>query len=512
MSRTTERQALTAEVASPDRSVDAVEEAHAPGCGCGGCGPRLSPARVLGLQAAAGNAAVARAVSVTGAQRATLARVIDDTAYNAGRQARDDWVKGGVRGPIDHAPSTGRGGFSVSYDPTGQLMTVELKGAVDFRDGMDIWLGTFVRAQQPDNGPARQAAEAINKLPRAERRAAMAPWLWTPEAKATFLDEFRTSIQGAWAKKHEFHCSKDFWTDLGAKVDVKVTVAEGEKAGSDHMKVVSYKESDATVNSTPAHVADTSTFSHDANDNEMVVNSVQTRRRKDIMQSAPFTFDSGKATLDSTSKAALKDFGNSYKNGGGPRCGSCGKEISEAAAVKVNVEVPADGTDASLADKRFASVTAELVAGGMTDAATRCTKIVAGSGTGGQVRMGAGIQQIVVAHEAGHMFGLDDEYTAPFAGTGGDLGSPTDGNLGPSQGLPGGVAENSDTIMSVGDAVKPQHYATFLEALKAVTAMSDWVFGPPVPVVAPAAGADIDTPTGPAGPPGAPARAPTAVA
>ena len=122
----------------------------------------------------------------------------------------------------------------------------------------------------------------------------------------------------------------------------------------------------------------------------------------------------------------------------------------------------------------------------MTDAATRCVMIVrTGTGNGGQVRMGAGVQQIVAAHEAGHMFGLGDEYTAPFAGTGGDLGTPVDGDLGQQQGLPGAVHENSDTIMSVGDAVRPQHYATFLEALKAVTEMSEWVFGPPVPVTPP---------------------------
>jgi len=132
-----------------------------------------------------------------------------------------------------------------------------------------------------------------------------------------------------------------------------------------------------------------------------------------------------------------------------------------------------------------------------------------GTGNGGQVRMGAGVQQIVAAHEAGHMFGLDDEYTAPFSGTGGALGTPRDGDLGPAQGLPGAVAENSDTIMSVGDAVRPQHYATFLEALKAVTAMPEWVYGAPVPVTPP--NPALDSIPGQGGVP-APTGEPTAVA
>ena len=164
------------------------------------------------------------------------------------------------------------------------------------------------------------------------------------------------------------------------------------------------------------------------------------------------------------------------------RCGTCKKEISEAAGAVVNVEIPGEGADPQgLAEGRFLAGKFELAANGMTDAATRCRLTVVGSGVDGVVKMGAGVRQIVAAHEAGHMFGLGDEYTAPFSGTGKDLGDPVDADLGPKQGLPGAVSENSDTIMSVGQAVKPQHYATFLEALKHVTGMQEWAFGPPSP-------------------------------
>ena len=493
------------------------EAAHAPGCGCGGCGPVLSPARVLALQRLAGNSAVSRAVTLTsrlgGPQ---VARVIDDRAHAAGRTARDAWIAGGPRGPIDHTPSTGRGGFSATYDPAGQKLTIELRGAVEFRDGMDIYFGRYVVAKQPQNVPAEEAAKAINKLPKAERAAAMAPWLWTDAAKATFLTEFKSSIQDAWKGKHQFHASKEFWTDLGATVDVRVSVLENAKQDTDHMKVVSYKESDATVASLPAHVADTSGIGrHDADENEMVVTSQHTRKRSDIPQSVWVSFEPDKTLVTAATKGNLKIFGESYKSGGGPRCGMCKKEIAEAAGAVVNVEIPGQGTDPQgLAEGRFLAVKFELAANGMTDAATRCKLTVVGSGVDGTVKMGAGVQQIVAAHEAGHMFGLGDEYTAPFSGTGGDLGDPVDADLGKKQGLPGAVAENTDTIMSVGQAVKPQHYATFLEALKHVTGMEEWVFGPPVPVKAPDAGADFATPPGPrpGAPTGAPAPAPSAVA
>jgi len=390
---------------------------------------------------------------------------------------------------------------------------IELHGGVEFKDGLDIWLGRFVVAQQPDSAPAQAAAQAINALPVDQRRAAMAPWLWTAAGKTTFLSELESSIEQAWRAKHQFHCSKEFWTDLGSTVDVRVVVHEGAQGSGDHMKVTSYKESDTVVNSGPAYVAPTEVFgSHDADDNEMVLTSNQTRRRSDIRQSVQIGFKDETTELDASSISQLNWFGNAYKSGGGPRCSKCSQEIAEAAQGAVNVEIdpPNSPNPQDAARARFNAVTAQLVSAGMTDAPTRCVMILrAGTGNGGQVRMGAGVQQIVAAHEAGHMFGLDDEYTAPFSGTGGALGTPRDGDLGPAQGLPGAVAENSDTIMSVGDAVRPQHYATFLEALKAVTAMPEWVYGAPVPVTPP--NPALDSIPGQGGVP-APTGEPTAVA
>jgi hypothetical protein len=481
-------------VATPEQSAAvpaaagpvAFSAGHGHACGCASCSPAWSARNVLALQRGAGNAAVARSI----ATRRTVARVIDDRPYNDGRQARDEWIAGGVRGPEDHVPSTGRGGFEAQYDPSGQKLTIELRGGVDFRDGMKLYFGTFAVAQQPGNGPAAAAATAINKLPRDQRAAAMAPWIWDDAAKTTFLSEFESSIEGAWGGKHQFHCSKEFWTDLGAAVDVRVVVRDGAQSSGEHMNVVSYKESDATVNSTPAHVAQTEVIGgHDADDNEMVVNSTHTHRRSDIPQTVAISFGTGTDTLTAGANSSLSWFGNAYKSGGGPVCSQCKREIAEAAAGKVNINLEGQGTDQAAKDAsaqaRFGAVKAQLIAGGMTDAATRCTLVITATGDNGGVRMGSGVNQIVAAHEAGHMFGLGDEYTAPFSGTGGDAGTPVDPGLGGAQGLPEAVHENSDTIMSVGDAVRPQHYATFLEALKAVTAMPDWAFGAAVPVTPP---------------------------
>ena len=46
--------------------------------------------------------------------------------------------------------------------------------------------------------------------------------------------------------------------------------------------------------------------------------------------------------------------------------------------------------------------------------------------------------------------------------------------------LQGAVCEPTDSIMSVGDVVRPQHYATFHASLTKITApQSPWALGPP---------------------------------
>jgi hypothetical protein len=67
------------------------------------------------------------------------------------------------------------------------------------------------------------------------------------------------------------------------------------------------------------------------------------------------------------------------------------------------------------------------------------------------------------------------------------------------------VTENTDSMMSLGNVVKPQHYATFLEGLKHVTGMQEWAFGPPTSVIPP--GVDGPLPTAPGTSPAEPATA-----
>jgi hypothetical protein len=94
---------------------------------------------------------------------------------------------------------------------------------------------------------------------------------------------------------------------------------------------------------------------------------------------------------------------------------------------------------------------------------------------GVHLTLGDGKAQVVAAHEFGHLFGLPDEYAAPFRAPGtraddNDAAAKMGGPNAPS----GALVENNDNIMSEGSVVRPQHYSAFLDALRKVTGLSEW--------------------------------------
>lgn len=84
-----------------------------------------------------------------------------------------------------------------------------------------------------------------------------------------------------------------------------------------------------------------------------------------------------------------------------------------------------------------------------------------------EIRIGSGERQNTLAHEFGHIFGLADEYTE------GDRGAGQEANhsqMARDAGVTTGAqTENSDNIISMGNTVRPQHYAPFANALNQLT-------------------------------------------
>ncbi len=332
------------------------------------------------------------------------------------------------------------------------------------------------------------AVNAINGLPLGQREAAVAAWRWGEAEKRTFLEDMEKAIEGAWERRYQFHCTKPHWTDLGVDVNVRVEVHEGARAKGEHMQVTTYKIAPGAAAGGIGVVRRTGSGPDDV---EMRLNSMDAKPRTDILLKTSLSFDPGGDNLDAAGKRGAQQIGGWWAGGGPPICPVCTQEVKELASSMINLHVQGTGPDAETqARTRFANVVADLRAGGMSDATDRCVFHYDGEGDGVRFVVGNGEPQTVAAHEAGHMFGMDDEYqkSGNPKGTPNDplaIGAPVDPGLAQAQGLPGAVREHSDSIMSVGNAVKPQHYATFLAALKLVTGMEQWEFGPAQGVIPP---------------------------
>src|SRR5262249_43213439 len=144
---------------------------------------------LLQLQEASGNKAVSRMLTRSPLQRDEDTPSAEE--YHDARDERNEWVADGMRGPEDFRASTGRGGFNVAYGPNLQELWITLNGAVDFEDGIGLFMGVAAFANQP-TAPVQAAAQAINRLPLTDRAAAVAAWQWGSD-KAQFLQDFQNA-------------------------------------------------------------------------------------------------------------------------------------------------------------------------------------------------------------------------------------------------------------------------------------------------------------------------------
>ncbi len=464
-------------------------------------------AGVLSLQRTAGNAAVsgllARFPGVTlppGLKPKPVSAPVD---YGQARADRDTFVAAGKKGPITYNPSTRNpdnyyGGFDVTYDPFAQTLQVTVKGAIAFLPGMALKAG-LAEAKEPSPA-ARTARDAINALPAAKRAAEVAKWRWSkdggPEAddEKTFLATFKSLVTSTWQGKHPFHCSKRYWEDLGADTMIDIQITEGTQAATDHMKVNAYKVP-ATMSIASANVNRTDK-PKGAFGNTLTVNSSSVRPKSATLLNRDIGFEAGTSTLTAAAKATLAKLGGDMPN---PPAG--------ATVPASDVTAKLQGADDAARQARFTAVRDALVAAGMS--AGRVKFQAAGTGDGGVVTIGDGLAQTAVAHEMGHMFGLDDEYVGPGDYAPGKKTEHTD--FAAKEGFTGAQHASSDGIMGSGRNVRAHHYVTFLDALKQVTGMDDWEYGRARPVPVPSEKGDFPQ-GGPGGTPGKPPPTDTGVA
>jgi hypothetical protein len=234
------------------------------------------------------------------------------------------------------------------------------------------------------------------------------------------------------------------------------------------MKVLAYKVPKGQMIG-GANVKRPSTGPDGAFGNLMTVNSSKVEERKDDLLKAKVEFTAATNTVTATAKTRLESLAAEMPN---PK--------ADATIDAPGLTVTVKGADDAARKARFDAIKAILTGKGM--AATRIAFVDGGAGDGAEVVVGTGAAQTSVAHESGHMFGLDDEYIGSTAAYGAGKKTEHTDFVEKTTGLKGAMHAKSDSIMSEGRIVRPHHYATFLDALRVVSGIQEWDYGPGISV------------------------------
>lgn len=406
----------------------------------------------------------------------------------------------GTYGPETVIGAQGRGGFDVTYDPVSGVEQIRIKGGVRFEDGLTDD-GTTVT---PHNAGLQGAANTANGLSGPDRAAFVSQYQWTPDEQTPWVEKLTNRVQSMWSSGStglSFFINKPQWDWITAHiqvvVDMRAMEAGDSRADDDHLVVTAVKEpfGGSAGQGTGAEVSHGTAGS--GFDQTMLLSSQDVNPRGDNMLtlSNTVTFDHDSVELSATAKSTLDTWIATYQ-------GAPGNAASNPTQVTIMGYTSASGSEEynlNLGMQRAEKVREYISSHGFTNVDARATEISFGeteadpaAAAAAQERerrveliVDSGDAQVVAAHEFGHAFGLGDEYAtgagSAITGTGATAGTAA-GHDTLAQGmsdesgnpLPGAIHENNEGIMSLGNAVRPQHYATFDKALKQVTGINDW--------------------------------------
>ena len=489
---------------------------------------------LLALQQAVGNRQVQRVLQrqPTPAPASRVTPAVAPPAPDA--SLPEDLRNFRTRGPVPAdakgttiAPSTGMGGFNARYDPASMVLTITLNLAMTFLDGMKITGHRVTATQNTMDSSAVAINRMLSRLSGEKRTKALdqvkEQWTWTgagdPRITA-WMATYRSNVMGAWSSAGSgiiFQGSRPGWDSQLAKVNVVVNTQNvtGAAPGTPvpgpqpvHCRADIYKTPDEDVfgaNVDPGTAAS-------GTDQKLELGSGQVVAQSHLLTQEVF-FANNSSSLGSRAKEKLKRWIISFQ----ATPGTTGNSIAITGHANTKGEKTEAGRERNLtlsfdraqAVETFLKTTS--VEGSLLRNASTRISGIAGVGAGGageeaawrrvDIVVGSGQGQNIAAHEFGHMLGLFDEYASTpkrdaagnpitdaqgdqvtrglISGTGDDVGTKTGHDaLATSMGLGGSVNENNDNIMSLGSTIRPQHYATFMEALHNITGVNDWKVKP----------------------------------
>ncbi len=460
--------------------------------------------RLLALQQRVGNQAFGRMLDRWKADKAVLAR--EDIPSDAEIKEAEDWAAEGTKGSKDLTPGAGGsglnnapGGFDAEYDPKLGVLTVTMRCAVDFQDGID-------KAGVAKKGLEKQL-ERINKIADPlERETQLGLFRWgegeDAEDKVNYRSGVEAEVEPFWSNQHQFFMRKKGWSWLGATVTVDLKIENKSKMPDAHLTIKPIKVPDNV--SLGAFVSPGQATN--ARDQEMSVTSNINASGSFLNHSVVFDIAKSEVRPDQTTK--LQNVIDTFK--GAETAPNSGVADARSLQTPVFLTGHASKTgnaafNQKLSEDRARSVEKFMKEHGFVNTEVRTTEMGLGDteASGGEnekdrrvdIQIGSGNSQNTLRHEFGHAFGLGDEYAStPLVSPGQTpaQGTPAMGdtathdnlvkNMVDAGGTPlkGAVCEPTDSIMSVGDVVRPQHYATFHASLTKITAPhGPWALGAP---------------------------------
>jgi outer membrane protein OmpA-like peptidoglycan-associated protein len=392
------------------------------------------------------------------------------------------FIEHGVFGPQALVPPTNIGGFDASFDPQSGVLLIEVRTGVNFQNGLSLDGSNVITANHTDLTQA--ATDGMNLAP-GDRAAFVTDFTWTDEQKQNFISQLQARVESAWSGQYAFSCTRPGWESLMANVAVSIDVHEGAAGGNEHLQTTTYKVPDGGSYNVGAFVQ--SGNDQDAHNNQLVMSSTHvnpTPIDRSLLRKTVF-FDHNSAVLTANAQSTLSAFAADFQD--------ANLDLSNPVTLEGHASSPGSSEyNNKLAQARIDAVRTQLAALGFTGINDRVSTKNMGETDATEAQewrrvdliVGSGEGQLVAAHEFGHVFGLADEYSINPGGSINGSGNPVGTIVGHDAmakaiGASGAVAENNDNIMSLGNMVQPQHYATFGWALAQVSGVNEWQAGSP---------------------------------
>lgn len=358
--------------------------------------------------------------------------------------------------------------FDATYTPVGPTPAV---GELDIQLWVHITFKDFTRAMM------RQEPFRAHRFTREQ----IADFAWTADERARFETDFMSSVQSAWSGQHMLKLNDPAFAEYRARVNVSVISVDSRDTA--HTKITAQKVPRGAPRFRSFVSGDEATLDiRDPSEPE----EHQVGDRKIVRQIKPFGLDS--ADLTGTVETQVTDLvAEMRRKGVALGTNASGENWQMAFVGRASARGDREYNN-QLGQRRAEAVKARVASGfgtvgddplvasvGETNASTdeqfqRVDVSV-------RNRNPTTVRQNVAAHEAGHMFGLGDEYVEErpsdgaipkFFGDQPEHYGDVEAQLG-TEAADDLLVQDGGSMMSSGGQVKAGHYVYFLQMLESMT-------------------------------------------